>query len=171
MPERTMQELLLQMQQQIQGSEHYKSLLTALKNYNEKTAAFRQTRGRRKLPLVTAKDKTALMALHKAIRDAAEPLLASENEPAPLREIVRKITGLAAGSYNALQEYDPKKPKTLASLEEDVRALTIHQGSVLLGGADALGAPSPSACPCPSWMGRAGASPASSPGKSSWTPR
>ena len=139
MPEPTMQELLLQMQQQINDSQNYKSLLTALQNYNTKTAGFRETRGRGKLPLVTAKDKTALMALHKAIRDAAEPVLGDENEPAALRDIVRKITGLAAGNYNALQEYDPKQPKTLASLEEDVRALTLHQGDVLLGGADALG--------------------------------
>ena len=139
MPESTMQELLLQMQQQIKDSEHYKNLLTALKDYNDKTAGFREMRGRSKLPLVTDKDKTALMALHKAIRDAAEPVLGDENEPAALRDIVRKITSLAAGNYNALQEYDPKKPKTLASLEEDVRALTLHQGDVLLGGADALG--------------------------------
>ena len=139
MPDPTLQELLQELQQQAQPSANHQALIQALKNYNDKTAGFRETRGRGQLPLVTDKDKTALMALHKAIRDAAEPVLEDGNEPAPLREIVRKITGLAAGNYNALQEYDPKKPKTLASLEEDVRALTLHQGDVLLGGADALG--------------------------------
>lgn len=92
MPEPTMQELLLQMQQQIKDSEQYKSLLTALRNYNDKTANFRETRGRGKLPLVTDKDKTALMALHKAIRDAAEPVLGDENEPAAIRQAVRLVT-------------------------------------------------------------------------------
>ena len=111
MPDPTLQELLQELQQQAQPSANHQALIQALKNYNDKTAGFRETRGRGKLPLVTAKDKTALMALHKAIRDAAEPVLGDENEPAALRDIVRKITGLAAGNYNALQEYDPKTPR------------------------------------------------------------
>ena len=171
MPDPTLQELLQELQQQAQPSANHQALIQALRNYDLQTAGFRETRGRGKLPLVTAKDKTALMALHKAIRDTAEPVLGDENEPAALRDIVRKITGLAAGNYNALQEYDPKTPKTLASLEEDVRALTLHQGDVLLGGADALGGAQSERAPLSflDGKGKRVASPASSPRKKPWT--
>ena len=89
---------------------------------------------------MTARDKTNLLALHQDIGKAAEAVLGDENEPEALRDIVKKITALSSGHHNALLQYDPaKNPKTLSSLEEDVRTLTIHQGSVVLGGADAMG--------------------------------
>ncbi len=139
MPDPTMQELLRQYQQEAQPSEKHQALLQALQTYDAQTGNFRQLRGRKKLPLVTARDKTSLMELHKAIGVAADAVLQDDAEPQELREIVKKITALASGSYNALLQYNPaKEPKTLASLEEDVRTLTIHQGNVVLGGADAL---------------------------------
>lgn len=114
--------------------------MDALRNYDTQTANFRQIRSRRKLPLVTAQDKTRLMELHKAIGSAAEEVLKDKGESKALKDIVKKITALSSGSYQALLQYDPvKEPKTLSSLEEEVRTLTIHQGSVLLGGAETLG--------------------------------
>ena len=139
MPDPTLQELLQQLQQQAEPSEKHRALLAALQNYDLRTARFRQLRGRKKLPLVTARDKNELLALHRAVGRAAEDVLGDQNEPQALREIVKKITALSSASHNALLRYDPaKEPKTLASLEEDVRTLTIHQGSVVLGGADTL---------------------------------
>ena len=140
MPDPTMQELLDQLQSQNNRSRNQAVLIDALRTYDEQTKRFRQLQGRKKLPLVTARDKTQLMELHKAIGVAAESVLGDKDEPEALREIVKKITALSSGSYNALLQYDPAKtPKTLSSLEEDVRTLTIHQGNVVLGGADALG--------------------------------
>ena len=139
MPEPTMQELLNQLQARQIRSANQNVLIQALRDYDEQTKAFRQLRGRSKLPLVTARDKTRLMELHKAVGVAADSVLGNEGEPQELREIVRKITALSSANYNALVQYDPaKEPKTLASLEEDVRTLTIHQGNVVLGGADSL---------------------------------
>ena len=140
MPEEpTMQDLLNQLQSRSVRTARQNLLIEALRNYDNQTKGFRQLRGRSKLPLVTARDKTSLMELHKAIGTAADAVLKDDAEPQELREIVRKITALASGSYNALLQYDPaKEPKTLASLEEDVRTLTIHQGNVVLGGADSL---------------------------------
>jgi hypothetical protein len=140
MPDPTLQELMQELQQQAQPSAKHRALIEALRNYDLQTANFRETRRRKKLPLVTARDKSNLLALHQAIGKAADQVLDDENEPQVLRDIVKKITALASGSHNALLQYDPaKNPKTLSSLEEDVRTLTIHQGSVVLGGADALG--------------------------------
>ena len=140
MPEEpTMQDLLNQLQSRSVRTARQNLLIEALRNYDNQTKGFRQLRGRSKLPLVTARDKTSLMELHKAIGTAADAVLKDDAEPQELREIVRKITALASGSYNALLQYNPaKEPKTLTSLEEDVRTLTIHQGNVVLGGADSL---------------------------------
>lgn len=138
MPEPSLQQLIQQLQ--AQASEKHRALLDALRNYDTQTANFRQIRSRRKLPLVTAQDKTRLMELHKAIGSAAEEVLKDKGESKALKDIVKKITALSSGSYQALLQYDPvKEPKTLSSLEEEVRTLTIHQGSVLLGGAETLG--------------------------------
>ena len=139
MPEPTMQELLDQLQARQIRSANQNVLIQALRDYDEQTKAFRQLRGRSKLPLVTARDKTRLMELHKAVGVAADSVLGNEGEPEELKAIVRKITALSSANYNALVQYDPaKNPKTLSSLEEDVRTLTIHQGNVVLGGADSL---------------------------------
>ena len=139
MPEPTMQELLDQLQARQIRSANQNVLIQALRDYDEQTKAFRQLRGRSKLPLVTARDKTRLMELHKAVGAAADSVLGNEGESEELKAIVRKITALSSANYNALVQYDPaKNPKTLSSLEEDVRTLTIHQGNVVLGGADSL---------------------------------
>ena len=133
MPDSNFQQLLQQLEGQAEQSQKYNNLLTALRAYDTQTANFRQTRRRRKLPLVTAKDKTRLMTLHLAIGKAADELLQDQTASKELRDVVRKITFLSAGHYNALQQYDPsKEAKTLSSLEEDVRTLTLHQGSVEL---------------------------------------
>lgn len=134
MPDPTLQELLQQYQQEAQPSEKHQALLQALQAYDSQTKAFRQLRGRKKLPLITARDKNALIELHKAIGSTADALLKDKDEPEALREIVKKITALSSVSYNALLQYDPaKEPKTLSSLEEDVRTLTLHLGNTELG--------------------------------------
>ena len=135
MPNPELQQLLRQLQSQENLSPNHKALVDALQNYDLRTAPFRQLQRRKKLPLVTARDKTDLMALHTAIGSAAETLLASEDEPKELKDLVKKITALASGSYNALLQYDPaKKPRTLSSLEEEVRTLTLHKGNLVLDG-------------------------------------
>ena len=116
---------------------------------------------------MTAQDKTRLMELHKVIGSAAEEVLKDKGESNALKDIVKKITALSSGSYQALLQYDPaKEPKTLSSLEEEVRTLTIHQGSVLLGGAETLGGAQSERVPCPSWTERATGFPACSPRRS-----
>ena len=75
MPEPTMQELLDQLQARQIRSANQNVLIQALRDYDEQTKAFRQLRGRKKLPLVTARDKTRLMELHKAVGAAADSVL------------------------------------------------------------------------------------------------
>ena len=140
MPEPSLQQLIQQYQSQAQVSQTHAAFLQAILNYETQTANFRQTRRRKKLPLVRAQDKAHLMELHKAIGNTAEEILKDKAETKALKDIVKKIAVLSAGSYQALLQYDPaKEQKTLASLEDDVRTLTIHQGSVLLGGEETLG--------------------------------
>ena len=139
MPDLNFQQLFHQLQTQEKPSQKHSELLDAIRAYDTQTASFRQPGRNRKLPLVTAKDKDRLLLLHQQIAAKADELLADQEEPEELREIVRKITVLASGSYNALLQYDPGKgPRTLSTLEEDVRTLTLHQGNVLLGGVSAL---------------------------------
>lgn len=139
MPEPSLQQLIQQYQAQAQISQKHAALLGALQNYETQTANFRQLRRRKKLPLVTAQDKARLLELHEAIGSAAEELLKDEEESKALKDIIKKITALSSGSYQALLQYDPaKEPKTLSSLEEEVRTLTLHQGSVVLGGVESL---------------------------------
>ena len=103
MPEpNSLQQLVQQYQAQAQSEKHL-ALMEALRNYETQTANFRQTRRRRKLPLVTAQDKGRLMELHKAIGNAAEEILKDKGESQALKDIVKKITVLSSGSYRALR--------------------------------------------------------------------
>lgn len=102
MPNSDFQQLLQELQNQEAPSPNHRALLEALLAYDVQTANFRQTRRRRKLPLVTAKDKTRLMTLHLTIGKAADNLLQDETASKELRDMVRKITFLSVGHYNAL---------------------------------------------------------------------
>ena len=142
MPDPTMNQLIDQLANQSENAnitQSYRDLVAALREYDSKTADFRQLKGRRKLPLVTSKEKEALMKLHKTIGDKSDDVLKNNPDNANLNNIVHKILALSVGNYNALRQYDPSKgAKTLASIEEDVRTLTIHHSSVALGENDAL---------------------------------
>ena len=85
MAEPTLQELLEQLQKQAKPSQKHQQLIDALNNYDLQTAGFRQTRGRSKLPLVTARDKDRLLELHNAVGSAADAVLGDPDEPEALR--------------------------------------------------------------------------------------
>lgn len=109
MPEPSLQQLIQQYRAQAQVSQKHAAFLQAILNYETQTANFRQTRRRKKLPLVSAQDKTRLMELHKAIGNTAEEILKDKTETKALKDIVKKIAVLSAGSYQALLQYDPAK--------------------------------------------------------------
>ena len=97
MPEPTMNQLIDQLANQSENAnitQSYRDLVAALREYDSKTADFRQLKGRRKLPLVTSKEKEALMKLHKTIGDKSDDVLKNNPDNANLNSIVHKILAL-----------------------------------------------------------------------------
>lgn len=155
MPELSLQELSQQLREAENPSPAHIELIQAIEALHQATLPFRQFRGRKKLPTVSARNKTQLMELHQQIGAKAEALLVGEDSP-ELKELVKKIAALSSQNYNALLQYNPAVPRTLDSLEEESRTLVLHVGRNEFGQAQNLGAPSPSGClwPCTTTRGR-----------------
>ena len=116
-------------------------LLRAMEALHQAALPFRRFQGRRKLPLVKARDKTNLMNLHQQISEKAEALLQGENEAKEVKELVRKIAALSSKNYNALLLYNPARaPKTLDSLEKMSQTMILHANREEFDKANKLGA-------------------------------
>ena len=66
------------------------------------------------------------MDLHKAVAEAAEKVLQDDFTPGRAKDTLRKLSALAARNYTNLAGYDPvRSPKTLDTIEEEVRAVRL----------------------------------------------
>lgn len=139
MPEQSLEQLYTELRAAEERSPAHDALIQAIENLHQASRPFRRFLGRKKLPLVKARDKTRLMELHQQIGAAAERLLAGEERP-ELKEQVKKIAALSSVNYNALLQYNPNSPRTLESLEEQSRTLVLHVGRNEFGQARKLGA-------------------------------
>ncbi len=139
MPDPTFEELYAQLTEAEHRSAAHEALIRAIQALDEASLPFRRFRGRKKLPVVKAQDKTRLMGLHQTIGAKAEALLAGQDSP-ELKELAKKIAALSSQNYKALLQYNPNTPRTLESLEEQSRTLVLHVGRNEFGQAQNLGA-------------------------------
>ena len=92
----------------------------------EKMAALHQTKRNKLAPVLTAKDRSDLLALHTKIGQAAEIVLKSGVEE-DLANKTRKLTAIAARNYRTIKAFNPAKAeKSLPELLEDARAVTLN---------------------------------------------
>ncbi|MBR6119523.1 MAG: hypothetical protein IKQ04_04305 [Oscillospiraceae bacterium] len=91
-----------------------------------------------RLPLLKKEDRQKLLDLLQAIGNAAQALNQEENalelegQQENARQLAEKISALAAADHKALLAYDPAEPKSLPTLLEEMRTLTVDaRGSVL----------------------------------------
>ena len=74
---------------------------------------------------MTREDRKGLMELLKQVSLQAEGVSGNETDP-ETKQLVKKITALAAGNHRALLTYDPdREAKTLPALLSEVRTLTL----------------------------------------------
>ncbi len=109
-----------------QKSQQHQKLLTALKKYNDETARLRQPDQFGRIPLIDEEEKKKLMKLHREIAKNSEAVIHHYSTEPEVQQLVTNISSLASSNLNTLTSYDPKAaPKSLASLEEDTRSLTL----------------------------------------------
>ena len=121
---KNLQQLYAELSQQAEGNPIYEQFLTAVAAANEKIKQLHNRDRFLRAPLMTEQDKQELLRLYGNIGRAAEPLIKqdrSDNE----KDLTSRITALAAGEHRALTAYDPQKPRTLPSILEDARTLTV----------------------------------------------
>ena len=109
MPDLSLQELSQQLREAENPSPAHIELIQAIEALHQATLPFRRFRGRKKLPTVSARNKTQLMELHQQIGAKAEALLEGEDSP-ELKKLVKKIAALSSQNYNALLQYNPAVP-------------------------------------------------------------
>lgn len=125
----TFLELFDELKSAQERSPAHAALIAALENLEQRAQSLRSHRNRSKLPNVSARDRDALLELHRAVGNAADQLLSSNQENEELKNVVRKLSALSSRNCAALLEYDPARhPRTLAAIEEGVRTLTLHVG-------------------------------------------
>ena len=74
MPDPSLQELSQQLREAENPAPAHIELIQAIEALHQATLPFRQFRGRKKLPTVSARNKTQLMELHQQIGAKAEAL-------------------------------------------------------------------------------------------------
>lgn len=138
MPDETLQELkrkldkLFREDQMDNTDPNYQAFLETVTNTITKMSALNTRDRYGRLPYMSAEDRAELMRLHREIGTKAEVVFRNEADKTR-RELVKKITALAAGNHRALMSYDPaKKQKTLLTLLSEVRTLTLDTRGVSL---------------------------------------
>lgn len=135
----TMDELYAALKKGFLKSPQHNALIKAIKDVNNYTASLRKKDRYKRLPYVTEEQKRTLMDLHKRVAGAADAVLQGSDSER-IKDVVRKFSGLAARNYTTIAAYDPAKPKSLATIEEQTRALRLDQRgggklrTVVLGG-------------------------------------
>ena len=105
----------------------------AIREAEERMSLLHQPDKTGRIPLLDEKGKLELMELHRNIGKKAEMLLPAEKDP-ERKKLVSKLNALASNNYAQLLSYDPRHPKTLPTLLEDVRTMTVDLRSISLDG-------------------------------------
>ena len=121
-----------------QDSAEYTAFLEALSKAEETISSLHVKNSKGVLPLVTAEKREQLLKQHKSIGREAANMIGKETDPVIL-EKVRKIAALASANHRMLSEYmpdhyDPKTLKTLPTLLEDARTVTVDTRGAQLQG-------------------------------------
>ena len=105
--------------------------INAIRKAEDRMAELHKPDQTGRIPLLDENAKQELMALHMQIGKAADNLLPEEENP-ERKELVEKLNALASANYAHLLSYDPKEPKTLPTLLEDVRTMTVDLRNISL---------------------------------------
>ena len=131
MPDVTLQQMktdldaMLQDDPNIRNNMYYQAFLESVANAVGKMTKLNTRDKYGRLPYMSKEDRTELMRLHMEIGTKAESVLRNEADKTR-RDLVKKVTALAAGNHRALMNYDPaKKQKRLSTLISEVRTMTL----------------------------------------------
>ena len=125
MPGETLEKLNQKLREAVRDNAAYQDFMKALKNAEDRIAQLHAQDRYGRVPRLSRENRDELMELHRQIGLKAEEIYRNEDD-AERRQLVRKITALAAGNHRALLTYDPEQdPKTLPTLLSEVRTLTL----------------------------------------------
>ena len=131
MPNENLQQLYQELDKTKNKTAFLEGLLASIKKVNDYTEEMRKPDRYQRIPYVSAEQKKRLMELHKEVAAAANGLLQSEGETKAVKDIVKKLSGLAGANYSALAAYDPNnEKKTLDAIEEQTRTLHLDMRGV-----------------------------------------
>ena len=120
--EREINELAEQLQQL---SPQHQELVQAIRNVNDYTKSLREPDRYGRIPYVSGTNRQNLMKLHRSVAQKAEAVLRG-SDGNEVKDIVRKISALSSANYTQVAGYNPANgPKTLATIEEEVRTLNL----------------------------------------------
>ncbi len=125
MPNETMEKLSQKLWEKVGDSAAYQGFLNAILNAEERISQLHAQDRYGRVRKMTQEDADGLMGLLKQVGLKAEDVYRDEAD-AETRQLVKKITALAAGTHRAMLTYEPDKaPRTLPSLLREVRTLTL----------------------------------------------
>ena len=78
-----------------------------------------------RMPKLSAEARDQMLRLHETLGARAEQLIADPKVGDMEKDLVRKLSEVAASNYRLLQSYDPQKPRTLPDLLEEARTLFV----------------------------------------------
>ena len=118
-------ELSEKLQNEIEQNPAYLAFLQAVTAVEQEISRMNSPDRYGRLPIVDRAHRDKLMRLHQQIGIKAEGVFRGESDKVR-KDLVKKITALAAGNHRALLTYDPEKePKILPILLSEVRTLTL----------------------------------------------
>ena len=125
MSNETLRLLTEKLREKVGDNAAYQDFLNAIKNAEERMAQLHAQDRYGRVKKMTKDDSGGLMGLLKQVGLKAEDVYKNEAD-AVTRQLVKKITALAAGNHRALLTYDPdREAKTLPTLLREVRTLTL----------------------------------------------
>ena len=120
-----------QLEQLVQQDPAYAEFLEAVKNTQVMISRMNTPDRYGRMPTVGKQERQELMRLHREIGAKAETIFRGQSKK-ERKDLVKKITALAAGNHRALMQYDPEKPKTLSRLLSEVRTLSLDSRGAAL---------------------------------------
>ena len=101
MPNETLEELNQKLREKVGDNAAYQDFLNAIKTAEERMALLHAQDRYGRVKKMTREDSDGLMGLLKQVGLKAEDVYRNEADPAT-RQLVKKITALAAGNHRAL---------------------------------------------------------------------
>lgn len=125
MPDETIQQLKKHLEALVGQDPSFQAFLDAVKDAEEEISRLHGQDAYGRVPQMTREDRNGLLRLLREIGTKAEGVLRNEDDKTR-KDLVKKITALAAGNHRALLHYDPEtEPETLPSVLSEVRVLTL----------------------------------------------